>query len=77
MGNEPIALHRKALPIRVFKNIGTRLMAQSHGAVGTTAVDHQNLIGKRCAGQTDLDTVRFVFGQDRNGQRGHRHEGMG
>jgi hypothetical protein len=52
-------------------------MAQSHGAVGTTAVDHQNLIGKRCAGQTDLDTVRFVFGQDRNGQRGHRHEGMG
>ena len=77
MGNEAIALNRKALPIGVFKNISARLTAQSHGAVGATAVDHQDLIGKHCTGQTSLNAVRFVFGQDRNGQRGHRHEGMG
>ena len=77
MGNESIALHRKALPIGVFKNIRTRLMAQSHGAVSAAAVDYQDLIGKRCAGQTCLDAVGLVFGQDRNGQRGHRHEGVG
>ena len=71
--NEAIALHRKALPVGVFKNLGACLARQGNGVVGAAAVNHQNLICKSGAGQTSFDAVRFVFGQDRNGQRRHRH----
>ena len=73
MFNESIALNCKALSVGVFKDFGTCLAGQGHRVVGAATVYHQQLVGKRRTGQTGFDAVRFVLGQDRNGQRRHCH----